>query len=249
MKSFNYEMKRKYRKIVVILDNCPSHPSIELSNIKMIYLPPNTTSVLQPMEAGVIHSIKSKYRLLLCQKLLALLEVKVDPSPKDFNLFDAILMLNKSWSEVRTETIENCFKKCGFSSDATSDINSLETPEIGWDSITESLGVTGLEFQDFVTADDDITNELISQTTEVTEQSDNTLDFDDTDIYVIDSEEPESTVKLIDGINSISVLRKCLYQSEGDIDSYLEMIDEIENFVFKSMSNQKQTKITDYFHK
>ena len=170
MKRFNNEMKRKNRNIVII-DNCPSHPIIDLSNIKMIFLPPNTTSVLQPMDAGVIHSIKSKYRLLLCRKLLALLEVKVDPSPKDFNLFDTILILNKSWSEVRTEKIENSIKKCGFSSDTASDI-SVEVTEIGWNSITESFGITGHEFQDFVTLDDGIiTSELINQTIEIPEQS------------------------------------------------------------------------------
>ena len=70
-------------------------------------------------------------------------------------IFDAILMLNKSWCQVTTETIGNCFIKCGFSSDAISYMRD-ETPEIGCNSITKSLGVSGLEFQDFVTIDDNI---------------------------------------------------------------------------------------------
>ena len=31
-------------------------------------------------------------------------------------------------------------------------------------------------------------------------------------------------------------------------ESYLKMFDEIENFVFKSMSNKNQFKISDYFN-
>ena len=35
------------RKIVLIIDNCPAHPSISnLTNIHLVFLPPNTTSVL-----------------------------------------------------------------------------------------------------------------------------------------------------------------------------------------------------------
>ena len=37
-------------------------PNIKLTNIKLIYLPPNTTAHLQPMDAGIIHSFKSKYK-------------------------------------------------------------------------------------------------------------------------------------------------------------------------------------------
>ena len=37
-------------------------PDIKLTNIKLIYLPPNTTAHLQPMDAGIIHSFKSKYK-------------------------------------------------------------------------------------------------------------------------------------------------------------------------------------------
>ena len=81
--NFNNQMKSENRKIALIIDNCPSHPFIELSNIKLIFLPPNTTSVLQPMDAGVIHSLKSKYRVMLCKKLLALMAVKPNPSSKD----------------------------------------------------------------------------------------------------------------------------------------------------------------------
>ena len=51
------------RKIALIIDNCPAHPSISnLNNIQLIFLPPNTTSILQPMDQGVIRSLKAHYR-------------------------------------------------------------------------------------------------------------------------------------------------------------------------------------------
>ncbi|CAB5309490.1 unnamed protein product [Rhizophagus irregularis] len=36
-------------------------PDIKLTNIELVYLPPNTTAHLQPMDAGIIHSFKSRY--------------------------------------------------------------------------------------------------------------------------------------------------------------------------------------------
>ena len=75
-----------------------------------------------------------------------------------------------------------------------------------------------------------------------------TIDYEDTDIYDMDSEETETRVKIIDGLNSLSVLRRCLYQTFEDIEPYLEMVDKIESFVYKTMSHKKQSKITDYFH-
>ena len=61
------EQDRKFecenRKILLIVDNCPAHPQIGgLKAIEMCFLPPNTTSITQPMDQGVIRSLKAKYR-------------------------------------------------------------------------------------------------------------------------------------------------------------------------------------------
>ena len=43
------------RKTALLIDNCPAHPSVsDLTNVQLVFLPPNTTSVLQPMNQGVI---------------------------------------------------------------------------------------------------------------------------------------------------------------------------------------------------
>ncbi len=95
LKKLNHDMAQKNRKIVFILDNCSSHPFITLSNIKLIFLPPNTTSVLQPMDMGVIHALKCKYRVKLAKKLLAILEINPKPTVKDIDLYEALLILKR----------------------------------------------------------------------------------------------------------------------------------------------------------
>ena len=70
------KLDRKFRaddrKIALIIDNCSAHPSISnLTNVQIVFLHPSTTSILQPMNEGVIRSLKAHYRgrvvHLLCE--------------------------------------------------------------------------------------------------------------------------------------------------------------------------------------
>ena len=49
------------------MDKASSHGRIEnlpeLANVDVLFLPKNTTSVLQPLEAGVIACVKQRYRI------------------------------------------------------------------------------------------------------------------------------------------------------------------------------------------
>jgi hypothetical protein len=62
-KKFNNEMRKANRKVLVLLDNASVHDtSLNLSNVKFLYLPPNTTSHLQPLDAGIIAFFKKQYK-------------------------------------------------------------------------------------------------------------------------------------------------------------------------------------------
>ena len=63
------------KKIALVVDNCPAHPSIDnLVSNDLIFLPPNTTSKLQPMGQGVIRSLKAYYKSLSVRKLIDAIE-------------------------------------------------------------------------------------------------------------------------------------------------------------------------------
>ena len=62
VKELDRKFEKEHRKIVLIVDNCPAHPIIDgLKSIELVFLPPNTTSKTQPMDQGVIRSLKAKY--------------------------------------------------------------------------------------------------------------------------------------------------------------------------------------------
>ena len=102
------------RKVALVVDNCPSHLEVEnLNAIKLVFLSLNTTSKTQPMDQGVIRSLKAKY--VFVQKYS-----KAVDQPKFLpktSILDAIDILAASWSMVSETTIVNCFAKAGLSSE------------------------------------------------------------------------------------------------------------------------------------
>lgn len=56
------------KKEILLIDNCPSHKYDELEmtlksyGYELIYLPANSTDVLQPLDLTVNKAFKSKYR-------------------------------------------------------------------------------------------------------------------------------------------------------------------------------------------
>ena len=99
-------------RAILLLDNAPSHPDVDSlrsddGEISCVYLPPNTTSLIQPMDQGVLQNIKRHYK---CDLLLCLLDDEADSmNMADFsetlNIKDAVLMSAKSWDEVEAGTI------------------------------------------------------------------------------------------------------------------------------------------------
>ncbi|XP_032225117.2 LOW QUALITY PROTEIN: tigger transposable element-derived protein 6-like [Nematostella vectensis] len=66
------QMRLQNRKILLFEDNAPSHvKDIELTNIKVVFYPPNTTSRLQPLDQGIIKNLKAFYRKKLLEKVVS----------------------------------------------------------------------------------------------------------------------------------------------------------------------------------
>ncbi|GFU05565.1 tigger transposable element-derived protein 1 [Trichonephila clavipes] len=48
-------------KVLLIVDNAPGHPCVEHPNVRIVFLPPNTTSIVQPLDQGLIANLKKLY--------------------------------------------------------------------------------------------------------------------------------------------------------------------------------------------
>ena len=96
------------RKVILLLDNASSHVHhLKLKNVVLQKLPPNTTSHIQQLDAGIIRNFKIKYQQYLVKHYVAEFNEKGAYTP--INLKQAIYFVKDSWNDVASTTISNCF--------------------------------------------------------------------------------------------------------------------------------------------
>ena len=62
LKAFDRRMEAQERRVLLFVDNAPSHPkNFRLSNVKVVFLPANTTWLFQLLDQGIIAAIKKNY--------------------------------------------------------------------------------------------------------------------------------------------------------------------------------------------
>ena len=135
------------RKIALLIDNCPAHPSVsDLTNVQPVFLPTNTTSVLQPMDQGVIRSLKAHYRGRVVRRFCRALD-KTKTLPK-ISIFQAMKILVFSWEAVSAQTIVNCFRKAGITSEAqNASITDADDPFSNLKVYSSCMTLTQIWFQ------------------------------------------------------------------------------------------------------
>ena len=106
-------------KVIPFLDDVTCHPESlqnHLTKIKLVFLPKNTTSRLQPLDAGIIRKFKLKHRKLLLRFVVSRVNDSQTASQviEEVQILRAILWLQTVWKSVTPEIIKNCFGKCGF---------------------------------------------------------------------------------------------------------------------------------------
>ena len=118
LKKFDKHMGRKGRKVLLFLDDATSHSDVQLCNVKLKFLPPNTTSILQPLDQRIIAAMKRKYHKTQLQYMITQMgkskEKDCSQLLKEINVLKAIYWIKQAWNDVKSNTIAKCFKKCGF---------------------------------------------------------------------------------------------------------------------------------------
>ena len=144
------------RKIALIVDNCRAHPIVpDLTNIKLFFLPPNTTARTQPMDAWVIRNLKFHYKSKLVNRRLDAFDLGREFS---IDLYEAVSMLNNSWvNEVSPRTIANCFLHAHFQPDAKNNDEPEIAEEIPANIFERMQALYGdVDFNEYVQVDDNI---------------------------------------------------------------------------------------------
>ena len=131
----NRHLKRNDRHILLFMDNAPCHPENlkgRFSNINIAFLPKNTTSKTQPLDAGIISNWKVKYKKQLLRYVCGQIDGSKSASDivKSVNVLMAIEWGRQAWDELSPDTIQKCFKKTGlFPEDSVPEDDPFEGEE------------------------------------------------------------------------------------------------------------------------
>ena len=120
-------------KALLLVDNAPSHPSSatlhsEDGRVKTLFLPPNTTSVIQPMDQGVLDPCKKRYKRKLLSHIIMENEsphLSVPEILKKVTLKDVVYWISAAWNEASNDSLSKAWKHL---------LPESDTPETSEDS-------------------------------------------------------------------------------------------------------------------
>lgn len=256
LRKLDGDMGMEGRQVAMIIDNCPAHPVIELENIELVFLPPNTTSVTQPMDGGIIRNLKQHYRHILASRRLAAAE---NDEPFQWNLLDAIQAVKSAWRKVTKQTIVNVYRKVGFVAEQnsqddvevsreeeTSDVTERQEFRSIWERLSDPCGELP-SLDEYIAIDDNdeccevlTDSELVAFFTKTPEEPAETEADDD-----LETEEPPPTLRAV--FKAVDLIRRYNMNTECP-DDFSIFMDRYESFLMREMPKHlKQSAITDFF--
>lgn len=259
---FDNQMIRQDRKVLLFVDNASCHKldkGVELQNVKIYFLPANTTSIIQPLDQGIIRAFKAHYlQKIVLQQLTAVDQnLSMQQFTKEITVLEALKFIKLSWCLVTPLTIQNCFRKAGFAKT----VEEGRGPEIeeGWEpeveegkepeveeSILIQLEMSKEEFYDYI--EHDMTLDCYGELTveDIANEIQEKSDHDEEEEPEVEQVKPPPS--RTDALAALNVLRAFL-DDANEIED-LKLMDALEKRVYNTnMKYIVQTKILDYFKK
>jgi DDE superfamily endonuclease/Fission yeast centromere protein N-terminal domain/Tc5 transposase DNA-binding domain len=111
-----YHYIRSDRQILLLMDNLKCHKiGVELApppeNIRIQWLPSNSTSLYQPLDQGIIQNLKIYYKKQWLRYMIYQYEQNINPTTT-MNLYNSLIWISRSWNnDIMSSTIYQCFRK------------------------------------------------------------------------------------------------------------------------------------------
>ena len=116
----NTTIETQKREVLHFLDNFSGHEcgfelaKEHLTHVRVEWLTPNCTSLLQPVDQGIGNALKIRYRKHLHEHMSKM--IFIDKAPMEgVDMLRACAWLGRVWNSLHnTSTVSRCFEKTGF---------------------------------------------------------------------------------------------------------------------------------------
>lgn len=248
--NFDSKMAMQKRKVLLFLDNCSSHMKIPvLQATKVPYFPPGTTSKSQPIDQGIVHSVKTRYRTRLTERLLYDMQQKRESV---IDLRFAVQVLSAVWEQVEARVIKNCFRKAGLALEDGSELDHVvedaDQPDPGmWAAAEEASGQQ--DFSAYVNADSELVSteeitddEIVAQVTNVPAVHEPDEDEEGGEEIATHKVTTAEALEHIQGLKSY-------FEQNMAPDAVRRLVLMETEIVSKAVAHSTQSKLTSFFSK
>lgn len=230
------ESKNLPFKALLLLDNASSHLEIEHPNVQFAFLPPNTTSLIQPLDQGSISVFKKLYVKQAFTFILDQMEknpgMKVQEVWKKFTMKNCVEYVAVACAAIKKTTLNRCWKNI-WPEVVDSNIGSQDC----LDSQIKRLGtlICGGEF-----ADKDLEEMLASESLDDADLLEILREMEELPTENL-SEEEEADPQLFE----VDQLLKGMHIAEQLIDHFIDNDPHLERAV--AFKNEINSAMARYF--
>ena len=248
-------------KALLLLDNAPAHPDSSFlvsqdKSITAMYLPPNTTALIQPMDQGVLEAVKRRYRRSMLRKLLLQDEEgqSVIEGIKGINMKDVVYMSASAWDDIPAVTLTRSWNKL-LVSDKTAASNKetedADSEEQSVESLAKELdhNLSDQEINEWLNEDANDPGYQIFTDEEIVQQvvgpsAEEVADLDDD----ADQDEPDATISSGQAADMLDQCMKWYERQEEATASSLLLLKRVRDLAAgKRYKNLKQLTLSSFF--
>jgi len=257
------------RKVLLLMDNFSAHLSAvealslqePLKNTMVCWLPPNTTSLYQPLDQGIIRTFKAHYRRRWLFYMCEQFEASKNPL-QTVTVLKAIQWSIQAWQALSATTITNCWYHSQLIPRGTEAIPSIE--DLMAEPVQEASSLVQrlldqrnvhdiMSIHSFLNPVDEIvTNEPVDDLIAEVAQQYNTVE-EEVEEGVEDNNEPPPLVTATSAIEALQTLRLFEQQQETVELEIIQQLNLHETRLYRQRylqqhQNQLQAPITSFFH-
>ena len=203
------------------------------------------------MDQGVIRSLKAKYRVKVIQKMIEAIDKKKELP--QISLLDAMKMLVLAWDEVTEKTVQNCFKKAGFTEIDENTLSS-DDPFRALNDTIRQLSILDENFKDLSAKDVASFDDAVSVTQGLMSDEEILSDILGNEVEEMQDEEDNGQ----DGASSLEKpTTSQLHDAIDTLMNYSMMVDttELKELTIKVsrivenevIAGSRQSKLTEFF--
>ena len=244
LRKWDNELTRKARKIILFIDNCAAHPHVGgLQSIELAYLPPNTTSEIQPCDQGIINTLKAYYRKKMIRLLVQFIDGGQAMPNFKITLLSAMQMIRAAWDSLTPSTIANCFRKAGFTDLGNEDSTCTEQDEqpVTLDGLRLEEPVT---FEEYVNCDGNLQCTPMITAADIVASVQTPPDHDDEQDDIGD---PVPRVSYQTATEAYKNIQAYLLRNSDNPESTFRILKDLDIALTKASSNSlSQSVITDF---